>query len=526
MIAAIETSYAAMDGSSSVARSGYLNWNFNTPDLFHKVIIYEKLSHAVAMRPDVIQVGDSSGFHAIVPSIVDRYLGGLKYANLSCCANTGFTGYYTIAEYVLDKVSTVKAVVLYVTLYNFPRDPRQVLTSFVGGQDRLPMAFGWIAPFITPPTLAARESVVRPVYTLDGSLDEPAALPVETSPSFGDLARFIRATDGWWPEHDTHLSKSRQDQREPSICALGDAWPDDGVYYTPDIFGRPQSFTRLDLSRLADLTARHGAKLIVLIQPNPCPHVEGSFLEARRKDVAAVAAKYENVVVADPALFEPWPWRNFISSDHLRTGFEEAASSRVGRAVAAALGLSMVPVEQRTEPNEPSSGPVAAWSGAEFGGTAWRKENVTLRATPDGTGTIATETSGPGWHRIEITVPQLPAGTYVASVVFRAHGERQVQLELRAMDPKAAYGFVRCDGAAGESWRSIRMLDSGIEELPDGSFRCWGKLDLPESGGVFTLDLIRNGTSPGPYDGNGRGAVEYIRAELSRVPRQAYLPNQ
>ena len=76
--------------------------------------------------PDVIQIGDSSGFHAIVPRIVDQYLGGLKYENLSCCANTGFDGYYTIAEFMLRNTPSIKAVVLYMSLNNPPRDPATV----------------------------------------------------------------------------------------------------------------------------------------------------------------------------------------------------------------------------------------------------------------------------------------------------------------------------------------------------------------------------------------------------------------
>src|SRR5204863_2272705 len=78
-IVAIEASYAAVYAPTPVERSGYVNWNFNSPELFQKVVIYEKLASALQARPDVIQVGDSSGFHGIVPGIVDQYLGGLRY---------------------------------------------------------------------------------------------------------------------------------------------------------------------------------------------------------------------------------------------------------------------------------------------------------------------------------------------------------------------------------------------------------------------------------------------------------------
>ena len=83
VIAGIEATSAMVFPSTPVERSGYLNWNFNTVETFHKVIISEKLANAVRNQPDVIQIGDSSGFHGIVPRIVDQYLGGLRYENLS-----------------------------------------------------------------------------------------------------------------------------------------------------------------------------------------------------------------------------------------------------------------------------------------------------------------------------------------------------------------------------------------------------------------------------------------------------------
>src|SRR5713101_3574688 len=112
MIAAAEVGYSAVDTPSPVDRSSYLNWNFNEPELFHKALIYEKLRNAAAARPDIIQVGDSSGLHGIVPAIVEKYVPGLRYENLSCCANTGFDGYYTITEFMLRHAPSIKAVVL------------------------------------------------------------------------------------------------------------------------------------------------------------------------------------------------------------------------------------------------------------------------------------------------------------------------------------------------------------------------------------------------------------------------------
>ena len=106
-----------------VERSGYLNWNFNESELFHKALIYAKLRNAAAAKPDIIQVGDSSGLHGIIPAIVEKYVPGLRYENLSCCANTGFDGYYTIAQFMLRHAPSIKAVVLYITWNNIALDP-------------------------------------------------------------------------------------------------------------------------------------------------------------------------------------------------------------------------------------------------------------------------------------------------------------------------------------------------------------------------------------------------------------------
>lgn len=170
MIVAAEFGYSAVAARSPVERSGYLNWNFNEPELFHKALIYAKLRNAAAAKPAIIQVGDSSGLHGIVPAIVEKYVPGLRYENLSCCANTGFDGYYNIAQFMLRHALSIKAVVLYITWNNIALDPAQMGPEVVGGPDRLRNAFGQFSSLTSPPTLAARENVLRSVYTLDRTL--------------------------------------------------------------------------------------------------------------------------------------------------------------------------------------------------------------------------------------------------------------------------------------------------------------------------------------------------------------------
>jgi hypothetical protein len=503
VIAVVEVGYSAVDTSSPAERSSYLNWNFNTVELFQKALIYAKLRNAVLTDPDVIQVGDSSGLHAIVPRIVEEYLSGLKYENLNCCANTGFDGYYTMAEFMLRNKPSIKAVVLYTSLNTPPRDPSSMPTDLVGGDDRMRSAFGWLAPFTSPATLSARESVLQSVYG-----NQPGVLP------FGDVFRFIGANDGWWPEHDVHTVPEKHLKMLAKVCGPAGVrlWLDDPLYYTRDIFGARRSYTQIELRRLAHLTARYHAKLVVLFQPFPCSSIVGDFIAARQADIAAVLADYPNVVIPDRALFEPWPAQWFSAPDHLRIGHEDAASRRAGRAIAHALGL---PVVEPPMPPAPGA-PVPVWSSSDFAAPPWQREEVLLAPQADG-GTVVTETANAGWHRLQLLLPDFPAKTYVFSVTFRTDGSRQVRLEVMDLKSPGAYGTLRCSASDGESWRSGSMLDSGIEELPGHVFRCWGKIKLTRPGAAAGLSLSHTSHDSGPYVGDGRGNVVLYNVDISAV---------
>ena len=80
-----------------------------------------------------------------------------------------------------------------------------------------------------------------------------------------------------------------------------------------------------------------------------------------------------------------------------------------------------------------------------------------------------------------------------------------------------AYGVVRCNASDGESWRAGAMLDSGIEELPDHAFRCWGKLKLTGTGVAIGISLSRTVHEGGPYQGDGRNSVVLQEVDISAV---------
>jgi hypothetical protein len=69
---------------------------------------------------DIVQIGDSSGFHGIRPALVTGEIGNLRYLNLSTVANTGFDGYYNYAEFAFHTQSNLQGVVLYLSTRFLP----------------------------------------------------------------------------------------------------------------------------------------------------------------------------------------------------------------------------------------------------------------------------------------------------------------------------------------------------------------------------------------------------------------------
>jgi hypothetical protein len=512
IVGAVETSYAALVPSSPAEASNYLNWNFNSTDTFHKLLINEKLANAVRGRPDVIQIGDSSGLHGIVPSIVDQYLGGLRYENLSCCMNTGFDGYNSIAQFMLRNVPSIKAVVLYIDLNATPRKLGDDMTALVGGEDRLRSAFGPLSIPTTPPTLAARPDVLRWVYTFGHTHQQWGLMPF--ADRWPELVHSIRATRGWRPEQDVHLLPETQPQKVTELCGPSGTrtiMRHQAQDYARDIFGVGRTYTEIELRRLADLTASYQAKLIILIQPYPCRAFEGSFLPSLRADIAAVMAAYPNVDVPDPKLFEAWPGSWFSSPEHLRTGHEEAASRRAGRLIAKALHISF---------DEPPAlipkPPVSVISSTDAPFSSWKTDGLSLAQEPNGAGVLALETAASGPHLLEKTMPSLPAGTYKAVLTFRSAGERQLYLQFFPIRwPGDAGNFV-CNAATGEVSRIISVVDSAIENLPANSLKCSGTFKIVNPGAIIQIGLTRT-SPPAPYQGDGAGSITLFDFELLTV---------
>ena len=471
---------------------------FNLLNPAHSAIIFGKLGEFADSSPDIVQVGDSTGFHGVRPDVIMRYLGGMKYLNLSCCAGMGYRGYYGIADFMLRRNAGIKAVVLYIGLRNLPR------ADLIAGQHQLGDFIETLTtPFayLAPPTVAVRQRIVdamerREQWKVDAIFTE-------------EIRQSAREYDGWWPEHDRRLAGEKRAEFWREACGANGVMTenDRGIFYGED----GQSYMLTEFQRFATLAAQHGAKLIVLFHPFSCRGLEGSMLEARRNDIRTLMQRNPNMIVLPEDMLELWPAEQFVSAEHLRVGYDERNFRRVGKLLAGVFGVA-----PRAE--APDEGP----------GETIRREVLPTIAdwTPEGAAVVRDEPStgahriveaaGGRAHRVETRVTGLaPGRTVVLSFPAQPIGARGVYVEVQSA---ARRGGGYCDLYGQTAQRDGEMFDVGLDQQPDGWWRCWVAMPIEAPEATLRLSLMNERLDPA-YVGNGTSGVAVGAVELRETTR-------
>jgi hypothetical protein len=471
--------------------------NVGLLDRFHNFVIFGKLAAFEHASPDIIQVGDSSGFHGVRPETVMRYLGGLTYVNLSCCADSGYRGYYGIADFMLRRNPSIKAVVLYVSLNNLPRED-----LVRGGRQMGELIQNSLTtPFarLSPPTIALRDKIADAFETKRMTRTEAAFL--------ADMQQSTRQHGGWWAEHDRRLAGAKRVDYWRRMCGeTGVAFRDDeGRFYDEDFVRGRQSYMREELERFALLAADHGAKLVVMFHPFSCRGLEGTFLAARREDIRALLERHGNMVAFPGGMLELWSTGKFASVDHLHIGYDEENSRRVGRLLAQYLGIR----RDATAPADPAMTTDAdAAPATRVTGLQWRSDGAVL-GPGDGRNEMAgshviLESAAPGHHGVEATMTGItPGATTVVSFPAKAIGARGVLVELRANGRRGG-GY--CDLYGETAQRDGDMLDVGLDVQMDGWSRCWVAMAFDDPTVTLRLSVLNDHLDPS-YIGDGRSGV-------------------
>jgi hypothetical protein len=502
VIAGLEAAVLAVRRPDDVERSNFLAFSYLKPEV-HRLIVYEKLRAFARSSPDVLQIGDSSGFYGVNADLVTSQLGGLRYVNLSCCAHMGFDGYYAVAHFMLKRNLSIKAVVLYIGPFNF-------ISTDTDGSFAQPIqnSFDSLRSYVMPPSLALRENVVKAIYG-------PARMS-STNPEVEHKLEFIRNHEGWLAEDDIRLSgKARDDYwREQCGPGLSILWNDRDDNYSRDFLGRREWRLFDKIARLAALTAGYNAKLILMVQPLPCPFA-GTAFGARVRDLDRLRSAYPNLVVAPAEVFFSLPTDRFSSFPHLKIGSEIANSQRVALAVAQALSRPMKQSDDALE--RESSFPTAdrntklTWSDDRFDEPMWRTDGA--RIVQSGEETRITEVKSFGRHRIGTQVERIePNVPYIVSALVKPDPNRVFWLEASDTTQPGNYGSAFFDVAAQTSVRFGDAIDVDIETLPEGWFRCW--LSMRFRAASITMNLTMATKSALEYGGDGTSSIIIRKAAL------------
>jgi hypothetical protein len=470
---------------------------FNLLDRFHSTVIFGKLGEFADSSPDIVQVGDSTGFHGVRPDAVMRYLGGLKYLNLSCCAGMGYQGYYGIADFMLRRKPSIKAVVLYIGLRNLPRADliagQHQLGEFIQTSLTTPLAH------LSPPTVAVRQRIVD-------AMERKGQTKIDAIFT-DDLKDSTREHNGWWPEHDRRLGGEKRVEYWHQACGATGvlAQNDDERFYDVN----KQSYMLTEFQRFATLTARHGAKFVVMFQPYSCRGLEGSMLEARRNEIRTLLKRNPNMLVFPEGMLELWPAEKFVTAEHLRVGYDEENFQRVGKLLAPVFAVEPRTDGDQTEGETTHSALLPAVSG-------WMRAGVAVQPDDSAGAHKLIESTGRGGHNIETKLGGLtPGRTLVLSFPAKAFGARGIFVEVQTPGRRGG-GYCDLHGATAQ--RDGDMFDAGIDPQPDGWARCWVALPIDAPEASLRLSLMNERLDPA-YAGDGTSGATVGAIELRETSR-------
>jgi hypothetical protein len=420
-----------------------------------------------------------------------EHLDGLSYLNLGCCANTGFNGYNDIAKLALEHAPNLRAVVLYLEFNNLPVR-RWAAADQEMGATKIHDAFVGPWAFIKLPSMGLRPIATGILYRR----------PARASPHAFDMMRSVKEEGGWWAEQDQRLVGARREQFFRTRC--GDAAHD---YVVTDLSSASGEFLPLlAFESLAALAKSRNASAIIVFHPHPCDRFNEETLRALRSAVTTLRAKYSNVSVYPPELFEHWPQEVFVEAAHLHVGYERYSSRRLGRFVADALGLPV-----RAEPQAPPPLPVAlirpgeapVWTNGHMG-AEWRLHGLAATQSANEPWRVA-ETPATGRHSLETTISGLvPDRYYLVMLTYKPVGDRIVSLALKSV--ATGDGGSNCNASASQANRYGDFYDGGMNLGADGSFVCWGIIKLTQDRAVLGIELWPQNANL-PYRGDGQSGL-------------------
>ncbi|KGF91713.1 MULTISPECIES: hypothetical protein [Prochlorococcus] len=247
---------------------------FKKLDVGQKYFVLYKSQIFKNNNADFIQIGDSSGFFGIRPNIINTYLNGLDFLNISCCADSGWDGYVYQANYYLKNNPDAKYLVLYTSPYSLPMQYKK------GFSEDLNHIFGDIKDknffkvFNYIPTLYYRKRVLNFLY--QNSIEDKEKeykramdnlgiaknFESYTGYKYEQLLEYLKFSRGWLP------FDRKDGWKDMPIAKCGPSILRN--FY--DASGKPTLNSALQ--KVKNITDRYDVNLIVIFNPVACEDSE------------------------------------------------------------------------------------------------------------------------------------------------------------------------------------------------------------------------------------------------------------
>jgi hypothetical protein len=342
MAAAIELAIELRYHPSFWQRSTYLMYDPYRGEPFDRAELAIRLGHLQDTEPDIISVGDSSGFFSLQSTIVNRYLGGAKYLSLNTGANHGYDGYYAIAEYMLQRSHHLKYVVLYVFPGLLPVDGVFKVADLADIAYRDLVS---VKAYVTPPS--AFLSPYAKFMIFQGRRFH-ASDPLGGSMPVLQLANTVDTALGWLPEFDVRYNRI-----------------DGRIVFDPDdrtdvlnefLSGEPSSIVAY-LNKFDRMVRSYGAHTVIAFAPVSERIIETGDDNIGRSDQALVRFQHEHpdVKFLFPLLTR-WGSEKFGMFNHISREYTFLSSEHLGEGLARLLrDPEAIPpyVAQTTPPDTP-----------------------------------------------------------------------------------------------------------------------------------------------------------------------------
>jgi hypothetical protein len=301
-------------------------WLMHDPykgELFDRSELYLRLSHLEDSDPDIISVGDSSGFFSLQSTIVNRFIPGYRFLSLNTGANQAYIGYQAIAEYMLRRAKHIKYVVLYVFPQLLPQD-EVIRVADLGPITENDLVS--VRSYVTPPS--AFLSPYAKALLFSGRRFRFGAAPSSHMPTL-QLWSTVDDALGWLPEFDVRYD--RVDGRSPFYPDTRSGWYNQLGLTDP-------SAINANLADFENMVRSYGARLVIAFGPisrrGLVPGDPNTPVADRA--LARFQREHPEVKFLFP-LITRWGEEKFGMYNHISREYTFLSSERLGKALAILL---------------------------------------------------------------------------------------------------------------------------------------------------------------------------------------------